>query len=438
MNEFLDEQTRIFSSLVQEMSREPFMHVGVLQTFLKEELRGLEVRVRGKMQAMREETNQEFAGEAKLKKLKCDTKENACMIADSLLAAFCKECLEDKGLEHEDILNQQREYARIDKFFKENADKWTWKHVSQDGRCCLNGIWVNHSDRFQTFDSFVSACASAAVSEVETSIVLTNQLKREFTVKFKELLRAPQRLSVLWSQMEVQFLWLGLTNVVLPKVQIKVFELENRTQDVVDLKCIQSIPDEATTARREAVYCMLQWNRKVVAHFDLIEEKACAVAVAVAVSAAVAVSPHQAPPLVWDVGTLLEAEMMDENFPDYKDTLHPVQVVEVLHNGKEYRCRLLAFDDEDVWTADLLHKVRDSTGRKDYKNGDQVHIRIKNRRIGRKSNVDGIVSSKGIWVKGTVVDGESRDGFIVVEHVDWESLAKKKSRVGFENARSCF
>ena len=60
MNEFLDEQTCVFSSLVQEMSREPFMHVGVLQTFLKEELRGLEVRVRGKMQAMRQETNQVF------------------------------------------------------------------------------------------------------------------------------------------------------------------------------------------------------------------------------------------------------------------------------------------------------------------------------------------------------------------------------------------
>jgi hypothetical protein len=94
----------------------------------------------------------------------------------------------------------------------------------------------------------------------------------------------------------------------------------------------QSFPEE----RKEVVFCILQWNRKVAAHFDLIERNA------------------------WPIGALLEAEMMDNNFSDYKDTIHPVQVVEVLNGGKEYRCSLLAFDEDavDVWNFELLHEVR--------------------------------------------------------------------------------
>lgn len=55
------------------------------------------------------------------------------------LAAFCLNCLKDRELTHHDILNQQREYARIHAFF-EQSNQWLWKHVSQDGRCCLNGL----------------------------------------------------------------------------------------------------------------------------------------------------------------------------------------------------------------------------------------------------------------------------------------------------------
>jgi hypothetical protein len=99
-----------------------------------------------------------------------------------------------------------------------------------------------------------------------------------------------------------------------------------------------------------------QWNRKVAAHFDLIEQRC------------------------WPVGTVLDAEMMDDNFPNYRDTIHPVRVVEVLDGGKEYRCEMLAFGEQDVWAADLLHPVLDE-GAADLKKGDHVHFRIKKRKV---------------------------------------------------------
>jgi len=109
------------------------------------------------------------------------------------LTAFCKDCLKDRELTHHDILNQQREYARIRAFFEQNSARWSWKHVSQDGRCCLNGIW-NQQGRFE---DFVAACAKAAVAKVEEADVLTQPLKREFTIKFKELKKSPGKLASL-------------------------------------------------------------------------------------------------------------------------------------------------------------------------------------------------------------------------------------------------
>lgn len=123
----------------------------------------------------------------------------------------------------------------------------------------------------------MAACAKAAVAKVEEADVLTQPLKREFTAKFKELKKYPGKLASLWPQLEVEFLWLGLTSVVMPDLQIKLYELDND-----GLKCIQSFPEEA----RSKVVCVFRWNRKVAAHFDLIEQR------------------------IWPVGTLLDAEMM--------------------------------------------------------------------------------------------------------------------------------
>ncbi len=60
----------------------------------------------------------------------------------------------------------------------------------------------------------MAACAKAAVARVKESDVLTQPLKREFTVKFKELKKYPGKLASLWPQLEVEFLWLGLTAVI--------------------------------------------------------------------------------------------------------------------------------------------------------------------------------------------------------------------------------
>jgi hypothetical protein len=127
---------------------------------------------------------------------------------------------------------------------------------------------------------------------------------------------------------------------------------------------------------------------------------------------------------VWAVGTELEAEMMDPEFPNYIDTIHPVRVVEVLPNG-EYRCNLLAFgpEDCDVWPSALLHSPRpdgDINGAKAWKAGDQVHIRLRKRKAGKRYNVDGSYSDQGIWVKG-VVEGpdEQEQGCFIVRHTLW-------------------
>ena len=318
------------------------------------------------------------------------------------LAAFCKACLKDRGLTHRDILNQHREYARIEAFFERNSAQWMWKHVSQDGRCCLNGIW-NQQGRFE---DFVAACAKAAVAKVKESDVLTQPLKREFTLKFKELKKYPGKLASLWPQLEVEFLWLGLTSVVMPNLQIKLYELDKN-----GLTCIQSFPENGSG--RSACFRVLQWNRKVAGHFDLIEQRS------------------------WPVDTVLEAEMMDDNFPTYRDTIHPVRVVEVLNDGKEYRCEMLAFGEQDVWAADLLHAVRAAEeASADLKEGDLVHVRMRKRKV-RGKLVDGHASKDGIWVKGVLVqEAEQEDDFALVEHADWERHeGRKRSRVRLEDIR---
>jgi hypothetical protein len=138
------------------------------------------------------------------------------------------------------------------------------------------------------------------------------------------------------------------------------------------------------------------------------------------------------------VGTVLDAEMMDDNFPNYRDTIHPVRVVEVLDGGKEYRCEMLAFGEQDVWTADLLHQVLDE-GAADVKMGDRVHFRIKKRKV-RGKLVDGHASKDGIWVKGLLVqEAEKEDGFALVEHINWEGEENRKtSRVHLADLRKAW
>lgn len=112
-----------------------------------------------------------------------------------------------------------------------------------------------------------------------------------------------------------------------------------------------------------------------------------------------------------------------------------MRVVEVLDGGKEYRCEMLAFGEQDVWTADLLHPVLDE-GAADLNKGDRIHFRVKKRKI-RGKLVDGHASKDGIWVKGLLL--EKVDGFALVEHIDWEGDdGRKRSRVRLEDIRKAW
>lgn len=87
----------------------------------------------------------------------------------------------------------------------------------------------------------------------------------------------------------------------------------------------------------------------------------------------------------WSVGTKLEAEMMDPMFPNYTDTIHPVEVVAALP-GAKYRCKLLAFGPKaiDIWPSALLHEPMGSQKGLTWNLSDKVHIRIRNRKVGKK------------------------------------------------------
>jgi hypothetical protein len=86
------------------------------------------------------------------------------------------------------------------------------------------------------------------------------------------------------------------------------------------------------------------------------------------------------------VGTVLEAEMMDPRFPNYTDTIHPVEVVAIQEDGV-FLCRMLAFEpeDTDTWTADLLHlPVKPEEIQLTWNQGDRVHFRFRNRKSRNK------------------------------------------------------
>lgn len=87
----------------------------------------------------------------------------------------------------------------------------------------------------------------------------------------------------------------------------------------------------------------------------------------------------------WSAETKLEAEMMDPKYPNYTDTIHPVEVVEVLP-GAKYRCKLLAFGAKaiDIWPSTYLHEPTDAQKDAKWKLGDKVHVRIRNRMVGKK------------------------------------------------------
>jgi hypothetical protein len=258
-------------------------------------------------------------------------------------------------------------------------------------------------------------------------------------VVFKDLAKNPDKLADMWPDLEVQYLWLALANSVFSDLKLSFYELKEQEGDS-QLQCVECIPKEEDVEREHTI-CLLRWNQKVAAHYDLIDEVVALGSGDVTPDAAddAQVEPPDRDAVaailemfiskkeqvrLWKVGTLLEAEMMDPNFPNYRDTIHPVKVVK-----EAYQCQLLAFEGEtnvDVWNADLLHEPRDYSPNESWNKDDEVHFRIRNRKVG-KEMVDGDVSKDGIWVKGIVA--QSENGRIVVEHIDWGGTNENERKV---------
>lgn len=126
----------------------------------------------------------------------------------------------------------------------------------------------------------------------------------------------------------------------------------------------------------------------------------------------------------WQVGDILEAQMMDPKYPQFRHTIHRVYVQEVLEND-QYECKLLAFrpsrddpdDDDDVdhWPSNLLHEVRDADLGVQWQRGQRVHVRIRNRKH------DHFERHRGVWVKATIVRQEG-EGRYRASHVDWANI----------------
>lgn len=358
------------------------------------------------------------------------------------LNAYCFDCLDFMDLTHADIVEQEQEYLRLEKFFQTNAASWSWQPVPQDGFCCLNGIWSKHPGPFDSLEKLVSACATAAIDEVDKHSVETRAGKCRLKVVFRQLAKNPERLSEMWSYLEVQYMWLALANSVFNDVRLNLHTLQLKGDGTAELRCMQTIPEE--NIQRSYTVNILQWNRKVMAHYDLVEAvvgnrvvdgappkvdeavKKPAPQVAdvapntdpivgddevfqnpgidgAAPKANEIVAPINDPihvvdagknAHIWPVGSLLEAEMMDPEFPNYRDTIHPVKVIEVIDDGTSYRCELLAFQDtSDIWTADLLHEPREHDENAVWEKDDKVHFRIRNRKVG-KAKVDQKASGK--------------------------------------------
>jgi hypothetical protein len=396
------------------------------------------------------------------------------------LMAYCRDCLDNMKLSHADVMQQEREYLLLEKFFQANAGSWIWQPVPRNG-LCLSKICEKYAGSFESLDVLIAAAAIASIDEVDRHAEGSPAEKRHCKVVFRDLAEHPDKLADVWPDLEVQCVWQALVNSVFKDLKLNVYALDDHDENA-QLRCIQTVPDDSV--HREHSINLLQWNVKVARHYDLLEEVVAinpspkvgeavpgrgdeigegvvAVQVALAVVAEVAeavlsgLDPHansgdaesdtgdeedEKAELAsgWKSGALLEAEMMDPDYPNYRDTLHPVRVVDVLDGGKKYRCQLLAFageNNEDEWDAEFLHDPREHDKNAKWEKGDMVHFRLRNRKVG-KSKVDGAVSEKGIWAKGVVAESQYKENDrVVVEHVAWGSggdggeLLKKLSHV---------
>lgn len=121
------------------------------------------------------------------------------------------------------------------------------------------------------------------------------------------------------------------------------------------------------------------------------------------------------------LGKEYEAELNSKKFRRYQGTLHRVIPLEFDEATNLYKCKLCAFDVDDIdwYDREQIHEIPDNkkiTASRKWRVNDKVRIQMKNRTI-KGEPLDG--HAKTIWVKAEIKDILDNN-FYVVEHENWE------------------
>lgn len=298
----------------------------------------------------------------------CDYPSPRSASAFVCLRIFCIECRNARKTTPEGVMMQEEEFRRHCSFFDESKE-WTWGGSMVEDQSVLYRIWLDQNGEKGSFDSFFKACVLGAMecpeakeSEHYLQLLLSTGdcTPRAVNIVMEHLLRA-------------------LVQTVWKRCKILLFELRGA------LECIQEF-SAAPSPGAETVIFLLQWNQQADVRYEMIHKQR------------------------WASGTRLEAETAELDF--YKDTLHPVLVVEE-QSRDVYLCKLLAVPGQPFRAihARFLHEPRGAS-LVDEEEGVEVLVR---RRRGREF-VDG---HEGVWIKARIL-GESKEDYIV-EHASWLS-----------------
>ncbi len=131
-----------------------------------------------------------------------------------------------------------------------------------------------------------------------------------------------------------------------------------------------------------------------------------------------------------------EAELNNDQFPYYIDTIHRVSVLAYNPRKQQYKCRLLAFDTntDDWYNKEQIHPVTDSTEMpKNFEINESVLVKIPNRKINNEC-VDGKADT--IWVKAIIKI--KWDHHYTVQYRNWEQGGYIIRRVHKNNVRQVY
>ena len=125
---------------------------------------------------------------------------------------------------------------------------------------------------------------------------------------------------------------------------------------------------------------------------------------------------------MWKVGDEVEHEWKD---PFYREVFHPVRIMAIDKKRNTATVLMLAFtEDAVIERVDIsrFHPFRPAQPNHVYYIGDRVHFKMYGRKVNGK-NVDGDVGARGegVWVKGTILDIDTKEQQICVRHIDWSS-----------------